>query len=120
MGLGFAGRTEDRMSGRRTSFGGSGEADPVEKRSSSSSSKAVEADCSPAAAGARKEPRKRSELGELLCRARSMAELSVCCRVCRCEPVRVDETSRHWWEVARRRRGRRADADLGSTSLLRS
>jgi hypothetical protein len=91
-GLGFAGRTEDRMSGRRTGCGGSGEPDPAEKRSSSSSSKAVEADWSPAAAGARKEPRKRSELGELLRRARSMVELSVCRRVCRCEGGR-DVTS---------------------------
>jgi hypothetical protein len=80
------------MSGRRTGCGGSGEADPAEKRSSSSSSKAVEADCSPAAAGAKKEPRKRSELGGLLWRARSMAELSVCCRVCACEGGR-DVTS---------------------------
>jgi len=92
-GLGFAGRTEDRMSGRLTGCGGSGEPDPAEKRSSSSSSKAAEADWSPAAVGVRKEPRKRSALGGLLTRARSMVELS--------------ETSRHWWEVARRRRERR-------------
>jgi hypothetical protein len=37
---------EGRMSGRRNGCGGSGEPDPAEKRSSSSSSKAVEADCS--------------------------------------------------------------------------
>ena len=73
-GLGFAGRTEDRMSGRLTGCGGSGEPDPAEKRSSSSSSKAAEADWSPAAVGVRKEPRKRSALGELLTRARSMVE----------------------------------------------
>lgn len=84
-GLGFAGRTEDRMSGRRTGCGGSGEPDPAEKRSSSSSSKAVEVDCSPEAAGRTKEPRKRSELRELLWRARSMVELSVCRRVCQCD-----------------------------------
>ncbi|PWZ33754.1 Sorting nexin 1 [Zea mays] len=75
-GLGFAWRTEDRMSGRRNGCGGSGEPDPAEKRSSSSSSKAVEADCSPAAAERAKEPRKRSELTEFLCRMRSMVELA--------------------------------------------
>lgn len=51
-GLGFAGRTEDRMSGRLNGCGGSGEPDPAEKRSSSWSSKAVVADWSPAAARA--------------------------------------------------------------------
>ncbi|KAM0917186.1 hypothetical protein ACQ4PT_009624 [Festuca glaucescens] len=73
-GLGFAPRMEEMRRGRRG--GGcvrSGDATPEAKRSSSSSSKAAEAGWSPAAAGGRKEPRKRSELGELLWRARSMA-----------------------------------------------
>jgi sorting nexin-1/2 len=85
-GLGFAWRTEDRMSGRRNGCGGSGEPDPAEKRSSSSSSKAVEADCSPAAAERAKEPRKRSELTEFLCRMRSMVELA---RAVACASVSV-------------------------------
>lgn len=75
-GLGFAPRMEERRRGRRGGGCGcvrSGDATPEAKRSSSSSSKAAEAGRSAAGAGGRKEPRKRSELGELLLRARSMA-----------------------------------------------
>jgi hypothetical protein len=77
-GLGFAPRMEEMSRGRRGVGCGcvrSGDPSPVAKRSSSSSSKAAEAGWSPAAAGGRKDPRKRSELGELLWRARSMARL---------------------------------------------
>jgi len=124
-GLGFAGRTEDRINGRRTGCGGSGEPDPAEKRSSSSSSKAVEADCSPEAAERTKELRKRSELRKLLWRARSMVELrSVCRRVCQWGRCHVTgEKWRDGDEYAGDQRefnGRRADAELGSTSLWRS
>jgi sorting nexin-1/2 len=103
-GLGFAERTAERMSGRRAACcGGSGDPGPALKRSSSSSSKAAEAGRSPEAAEGRKEPRKRSELSELLWRARSMAELSVVASA-------VGWGRRHvscWCEAASRRRARR-------------
>ncbi|KAM3352762.1 hypothetical protein ACQJBY_024148 [Aegilops geniculata] len=76
-GLGFAARKEEMNKGRRGGggCGRSGDPTPEPKRSSSSSSKAAEAGWSPAAARGRNAPRKRSELGELLWRARSMAGL---------------------------------------------
>lgn len=71
-GLGFAARTAERMRGRRDGCGRSGDPAPEANRSSSSSSKAADPGWSPAAAEGRKEPRKRSELGEFLWRERSM------------------------------------------------